>query len=171
MEITAKDLVGKPLDPADMAELKKQLRRLPQPERFSFIQDCLAHGQDGWALSLAKSCLSSGEHIARLLEHGLAVADAGSIKLWLDCAVAKLGGRRVVQIVAGQINSNPEGVAKAVYWLPSLLSRKESKTVAAYDELVRLARERGIMRAPEVLPHPEDPGRVVFGNVRAEADT
>lgn len=142
MGMTVRDLDGRSPDAPAVAELRKRLGRLPESERFAFIQDCLDHGLDGWALALAKTCLRSGEHIVRLLEHGLATADASSIKFWLDLAVAKLGGRRVVSIVAGQIDSNPDGAAKAIYWLPGLLSRQESKTVAAFDELLRLARER-----------------------------
>jgi len=171
MEITVKDLVGKTGADVNVEELKKQLRRLPEAERFSFIQECLAHGLISWALALAKSCLRSGEYVARLLEHGLRVADASSIKYWLECAVAKLGGRRVVRIVASQLESNPEGVAKAVYWLPGLLSRKELKTAAAFDELVRAAGEKGILRKPKVMPNPDKPGHVLFGNVWAEDDT
>jgi len=176
MELNAeivKDFVESPRDTARETVLKRELRLLPESERFVFIQTCLdftGYRIGGLGLLLATSCLESKTYILPLLEKGLVAADASTIKFWLEFAVAKLGERKTIAILFDKLDTEPDVVGKALYWLPSLL-KAESKTLEELQRLRTLAEARGVICKPVIIPEPNNEERVLFGNFYANGDT
>jgi hypothetical protein len=170
---TIKDLVESPRNTSRENALKRDLRLLPEPERFAFIQTCFDitdYRIGGLGLLLALSCLQSKIYVLPLLEKGLSAADASTIKFWLEFAVAKLGERKTIAILFDKLETEPDVVGKALYWLPSLF-KTESNLLAELKRLRILAEAKGVIRKPVISPDPNNEGRVLLGNIYAGGDT
>ncbi|MCG8602026.1 MAG: hypothetical protein MI807_17925 [Verrucomicrobiales bacterium] len=96
----------------------------------------------------------------------MADPDASSIKFWLDFAIRKLGSRAVIRRIAYQIDTNPDVVDKALYWLPSLVPKSEDGARSALKELHREAKSRNIIRGAQMTAQSD--GTVLFSNVHPE---
>lgn len=112
----------------------QRLRKLPEDERFALIWECLQH-QTVLGLSLATSCLQKPIYFQQILEHGLQRADASSIRSWLECAAPKLGFRRVIAILTRTLETDPQAVEQALYWIPRLLPPNDSQAWEAWEIL------------------------------------
>ena len=170
---TIKDFVESPRDTARENALKRELRLLPESERFAFIQTCFditGYRIGGFGLLLAMSCLQSKNFVLPLLDKGLPAADASTIKFWLEFAVAKVGERKTTAILFDKLDTEPDDVGKALYWLPSLL-KTESNLLAELQRLKTLAEAKGVIRKPAITPDPNNEGRVLFNNIYADGDT
>ena len=170
---TIKSFVNSPRDTARENELKRELRLLPEQERFAFIQTCFnitGYRNGGLGLLLASSCLHSKTYILPLLEKGLISADASTIRFWLEFALPRLGEHNTFTILFDLLETNPEVVGKALYWLPSLL-KTETKMLGELQRLQSLAEAKGVIRKPVIIPDPKNEGRVLFGNIYAIEDT
>lgn len=147
-------------------DLKQWLRTLPEGHRFEFVSQCLdipGYSRECRALIFATSCISNRAHVLAILRRGLACADASSIQFWLKFAIPKLGGRRVVKEVARLVDSNPDAVSKAIYWLPKYLPESQRKARSLFVEFHAEARKRGIIKGPITTPTAD--GRTLFSNV------
>lgn len=119
-------------------ELLKELRKLPEPERFAFVSELLPHNEI-LGLDLATRCLSKREYFEAVLDWGMDRGDASSIRYWLSCVIPKLGARRMLRILKEEVSKRPRKVSLTLYWLPSLIGNDE-KDRAALKELVELER-------------------------------
>jgi hypothetical protein len=172
-EETIRSFVNYPRDKARENTLKRELRLLPESERFAFIQKCFditGYRIGGLGLILTNSCLQSKSYIIPLLEKGLIAADASTIKFWLEFTVTKLGERKTFAILFDLLETKPEVMGKALYWLPSLL-KTESEMLAELLRLKTLAEAKVVTRKSVIIPDPTNEGRVLFGNIYADEDT
>jgi hypothetical protein len=130
------------LDPQDYVEraqdgvwdaaLAVRLRAEPEEVRAEFLSRVLVHqervekGKGRW-FDLASLLLTSHASYKRLLRDGLAVANAQSIKQWLEFCVQRIGMRRVVHVLREEDASRPEAVNITTYWLPGLARTPKEK--------------------------------------------
>ncbi len=70
-----------------------------------------------------------------------------SIRVWLDSAVPRLGFRRTISVLHAEIDENPAGVEKTLYWLPAF-SNLPGYSSAAVAELEAEVGKKGIMNTP-----------------------
>ncbi|WP_422928584.1 hypothetical protein [Singulisphaera sp. PoT] len=134
MPLSAKDYIGRVRDSVWERDLASHLRQATEQERLAFVSE-LAKSSPGVALVLARRTLAENRSYEVLLDQGLAHADASGIRPWLECVVPRLGFRKVLRRLGEAVDSNPDGVAKALYWLPSLATPEElardAETLAA----------------------------------------
>jgi len=128
MTLDAKNYVGRARDPKWERDLARELRLLPEAERFQFVKDLL-DVQFAVALDLARKCLSEKESLESLLEFGLQQADVSTIQDWLKCVLPRLGARRLVRCLHRHLNDYPQAVESARYWLPGLQTKVDRSKV------------------------------------------
>ena len=161
MKPKVEDYINKRRDTKREQALGRALRELPEAERFEFIQRLMPHAPV-LALQMAASCLKDKKYFEELLDAGLDQGDASSIALWLKCVTPKLGAGKVVSILRNNLEVRPDAVGKALYWLPGLIHRDDERSQIALRELIDQAKEKGCIRAPKMIPHPDVPGQVLF---------
>ncbi len=98
-------------------EAARRLRQHPESERLAAVQQ-LSRRDVMVALDMAKRVLTQMHSYSTLLDYGLEVADASSVRDWLECVVPRMGVRRVVRRLQDLRAVNPRAVQKARYWLP-----------------------------------------------------
>lgn len=132
------DYVGRSQDGVWDPALEATLRAEPEEVRAEFLSQVLVlqeragKGRRYW-FNIAKSLLTNIASYERLLRDGLTVADASSVKDWLECSMQRIGMRRVVQILRNEDASRPEAVNLTAYWLPELArSPKEEAVVKSF---------------------------------------
>ncbi len=146
--------------------LKKWLRSIPDTDRFEFISKCLdyrGYASENFALQLATSCINLKNDALAIFHRGLLEPDASSIKFWLDFAIRKLGAKSVILEIASRIDSHPDLVDKALYWLPSLVPKSQAKARGLLEKLHKDAKKRNIIKGPKVSI--QDNGSVLFSNI------
>lgn len=123
-------------------QLAALLRQQSEEDRLQFIRQLIAIGQPKCfraALRLVKSCLKSRESLLEILNQGLRQADASVIENWIEAVIAGLGFKRVLSVLSERIESDPESVIKARYWLPKWIpegNKSATDAVHALDELI-----------------------------------
>ena len=165
----AKEIMEGRRDSIRDRKLKKWLRTLSDDERFAFILECLdyrGYSLECFALELATSCIFRKGDAHKIFRKGMVNPDASSIKFWLEFAIKKLGARTVVEKVASELDSNPDFVDKAVYWLPIILPDTETRQREKVKDLIRIAKKRGILRGPVINRNSD--GTVLFSNIYKE---
>lgn len=138
------DVPIRPRDSVRERELARQIRQLPEADRYEFIRTLL-NKDLVVGLAMANACLRDKKHFEAILDQGLKTADASHIGLWLKCVIPKLGFRKVLHLVTDKLATEPKGVEKAAYWLWGLCPRNDP---AAHQGLMKLndfLRERGLM--------------------------
>ncbi len=122
--------------------LASLLRNQPEEDRLLFVQQLIATGRTKcfWAaLRLIKSCLKDRTSLRTILDQGLREADASLIADWIEAVIAGLGFRKVLDVLAKRVESDPESVIKARYWLPKWMStgnQSDIDSVHNLDELI-----------------------------------
>lgn len=139
----ATDFADKVPDTATERELAKQLRTLPDDERFAFVLE-MVNVDLVVALRLANACLQQREQFQRLLEHGLArVKDLSAVDLWLNAVMPRLGVPRVLAVLREQLDAHPFAVGSALYFLQGYVKKEDTAAVAAFRELYEAASQKG----------------------------
>lgn len=113
------------------------------PQRFSLLSEeqqfnevCILLQQDVVAaLKLANSKLKTKKYFEDLLEKGIESANASEIEIWLKYLLPRLGFRYVVNVLEKKVESQPEQVKKALYWLPKFLQKNNKKEVRLFKDL------------------------------------
>ncbi|MGH9839003.1 MAG: DUF433 domain-containing protein [Blastocatellia bacterium] len=141
MMLKVEDYVFRRRDSVWERELARQLRELPEAERFEFINEFLNHTLLG--LMFANKCLREPKYFKQLLYRGLETADASSIKEWLECVVPRLGFNRVIAILREEVERDPQAVDKAVYWMHGFVPDGDPEARQALRELVALVASKG----------------------------
>ncbi len=139
------DFVAQAGDSGAERKLAGVLRAQPEEDRLQFIQQLIAAGQPKCfraALRLVKSSLHQRESLLKILDQGLRQADASVISDWIEAVVAGLGFKRVVGVLAERVESNPEAVIKARYWLPKWVPSGNESALEAVHALDRLIAEK-----------------------------
>jgi hypothetical protein len=118
MSISVHDYAGRTRDSRWERDLAQELRKLPEAERLAFIIE-FATANPAVALELARKSLSERHSFEALLDQALVDANSSGMRYWLESIVPHLGFRRVVASLRRKAISNPAGVKRAAYWLPS----------------------------------------------------
>lgn len=157
--MNARDFVGKLRDTELEKEIARKLREMPEGEAFQFILDLL-HIHEIAALELAQKGLRNREYFRELLTLGLQRADASGIQRWLECVIPHLGMRRVLTFLTTQIDQYPDGVARALYFLPQMLPASDVRARTTLDRLQAIAKDKGLLRTPRMVT--DEDGRIRF---------
>jgi hypothetical protein len=80
-------------------------------------------GTTSVGLRVANRVLRDRAQFEALLRDGLNphVANASTIRDWLKETMSRLGAKPVIEIVGERMKDDPDAVARALYWLPSLV--------------------------------------------------
>lgn len=117
MEFELKDYLNRPRDSKNEKLLLQWLKELPEEKRYSAIGEMLQQNRKV-ALLMASRTLRQKQYFEKILERGLQEGDASTILPWLECAVPKLGFRKVILSLNRRLESDPRSVDNALYWMP-----------------------------------------------------
>lgn len=146
------------------SEAHRWLRSIPDEERLQFVRRCLEIGsRDNRAYDLAVSCIARSEDAFSIFVQTLASPDASGIRFWLKFAVQKCGAVRTIREIASRLDSAPDTVSMALYWLPSIVPREEERAVSELAKLRSDASARGIIKGPKTTIASD--GTVLFRNI------
>ena len=129
---------------AELESKIEELRKMSESERYQFIQEMMECGDAkcfAVGLWLAKSCLQERASFEGFLEGGLSRGDASTVKYWIRAVIHSLGFRRVARLVSKRVESDPESVIKAEYWLRQLCPRDNLKALEAIAVLQNEVRD------------------------------
>ncbi len=135
----------RPLEARDFNQIAQWLRRAESDTRVSFLTDHIAHSA---IYRLAISTINNRTEAYQFLRFGLDSihsAHSQKTKAVAQFGVTKLGGKRTIAEIASRINSQPHVVDMALYWLPSMISRKDPAYFPLQD-LRKRAAELGITK-------------------------
>ncbi len=153
MALLIEDYASKLRDSKVERDLASQLLTLSEQERLLFVNELINCGLPHFfpvGLWLAKTCLKDRQSLEAILSQGLARGDASTVKDWLDAVVHGLGFRRVVRLVLERINTDPESVIKAEYWLRQWVSEENQNGAKAFA-ILQQAVENIIRDDPAIL--------------------
>lgn len=123
-------------------ELAKELRKLPEEERFAFIVEML-EVKEPVAHELANACLRRHDLLTRFLEVGLArVKDLSRVRDWLEALMPRLGYRGLCRVLRENLQSYPFAVGSSLYFMLGFLDRKDPSAVAALIDLWEAAKNQ-----------------------------
>ena len=122
------------MDVAEYARLRRDakrenetaawLRGLEEPERVGFLTELAELNAYAATVLIRKSQLGP-KALAVFLKYGLRVGDASSVDWWIEATHRGLGPKKLVSEIRSQIQSNPEGVEKALYFVPQYFLNDE----------------------------------------------
>ena len=121
-------------DPKVLIEMARELRKLPQEERYVHIQKVIAR-DSLIVMHLSNRCLSKKAMLAEIFQRGLATTDISTIKWWLGTAIPRLTVPEVADVLRTYAETQPEIIDNALYWLPGMLPKNDPKVA---EELRRL---------------------------------
>lgn len=134
MEPELDDYVRRPRDGKREKELLKRLKQMPEAARYSFVRKLLQHDKR-IGLLMATGSLQQKHYFQEILEIGLKEGNASTILPWLECAVPKLGFRQVIVSLDSRVDSEPEAVDNAVYWMPRFKPQNNPAADQAWEQL------------------------------------
>lgn len=111
-------------DATRVNRLVARLRRLSTVKAVRVVR-CLIDRDDLVGLRVANRVLR-GEEFVPLLRWGLDVANASTIRDWLEASADRIGHRRMIEIVRERLDHDPQAVKRALYWLPSVVGADEA---------------------------------------------
>ena len=114
-------------DPKILIEMARELRKLPQDERYLYIKQIIVR-DSLIGMQLSNRCLSSKTMLTEIFRNGLQSSNASSIKFWIETALPRLGASETVAIMESYARSEPKIVQNALYWLPDMLPENDPKT-------------------------------------------
>lgn len=119
MKFNPNDFANIPRDSVRENSLCKKLRLLPAHEASEFILR-LIELDPRLGLSIAKRVLREPASIKCVFEMGIQIADASTMKWWLDTCVPKLGLKKITRILEDHLKKHPDAVDHALYWIPRI---------------------------------------------------
>ena len=143
MEPELDEYVGRRRDSKRERELLKRLKLMPEDACYSFVLRLLQRDRR-IGLHMASASLRQKRHFQEILEIGLKEGDASTILPWLECAVPKLGFRLVVSALDSRVESDPQAVDNAAYWMPRF-KPQEIRSDLAWDRLKSRRRRKADM--------------------------
>ncbi len=132
--LNPENYVGRSQDGAWDVALETALRQAPEDSRAEFLSQVLilqekaGKSKRAW-FDLARKVLEDSYSYERLLREGIEVADASSVRDWIECCVQRIGMRRTVRVLQEVDKGLPQKVALAEYWLPRLARTPKERSV------------------------------------------
>lgn len=134
MEPRLEEYVCQPRDSKRDRKLLILLKQMPEEARFSFVR-MLLQKDKRIGLLMASSSLRQKRYFQEILELGLKEGNASTILPWLECAVPKLGFSQVVLSLDSRVESEPEAVDNAAYWMPRFKPQNNPKADRVWEQL------------------------------------
>lgn len=124
MKLEPEAYVGRALDGLWDPALRQTLSSMSEEERIDFLAEVMqlqeaARLGVGWWLRLAKSVLVERSSFERLLTIGIEVADASTVRAWLEACIPRIGMARALRIIGSELDGKPVRVQMVRYWLGS----------------------------------------------------
>jgi hypothetical protein len=147
------DYVGRLHDTALEHQLARELRKLPENQRFDIIVAMIHDQSTGdWApllvgLWLANTCLQSRPYLVQLFEKGIETADASTIRFYRKFLIPKLGVRRSLSILEKKRETHPKKVYQALYWLAQFIPANDERAIEKlikWSEQSQLAKQQAL---------------------------
>jgi len=139
-------------------EIASNLRRMESNDAFEFVMELLDVHLIA-ALDLARRCLRDKAHFTALLDHGLNNGDASTIKHWIRNVAPHFGTHRLIKVLDAKEEENPQGVARAIYFVGQLIDENDEKSRLALDKLTSKLQLRGLALGPKIV---ERDGKTLF---------
>ena len=132
MELEIKDYLHRPRDSKRERDLLQRLRQLPEEVRYDIVRKLLQQDK-GIGLLMASGSLRQKRYFEEILEMGFKEGDASTILPWLECAVPKLGFRKVILSLDSRMDTDPVAVDNALYWMPRFKPQNDPKADLALE--------------------------------------
>jgi hypothetical protein len=130
--------------------LLRRLRTLPQPQRMELLAPLLEMNLSTALALVDRAQLSRAAYLS-VLQQGLILGNASSVKFWMKATLAHLGWRRVISVLREALTTNPRGGAFALYHAPYFF-RGNAPSRELHLELLQLIvlyHEKGHRVVPE----------------------
>lgn len=134
MELEIKDCLRRPRDSKREREFLQRLRKLPEETRYDIVRQLLQQDK-GIGLLMASSVLQQKRYFEKILEMGFQVGDASTILPWLECAVPKLGFHKVILALNNRLDSDPNAVDNALYWMSRFKPQNDPKADRVLEDI------------------------------------
>lgn len=134
MELEIRDYLRRPRDSKRDKGLLQKLRALPEEERYDFVRRLLQQDK-GVGLLMASGSLHQKRYFEEILEMGFREGDASTILPWLECAVPKLGFRKVILSLENRVDTDPIAVDNALYWMPRFKPQNDLRADLALESI------------------------------------
>lgn len=118
-------------------QLSRDLEAAPEPACFAFLADALRlceqrHLATRPWLELARKHVTR-PHFVELLRIGFELADASTMKAWVEMAGRRLGCTRLLAVLGEEEATYPSAVQRTLYWLPVVArSAEDNRAVRAF---------------------------------------
>jgi hypothetical protein len=96
--------------------LVADLRGQPEDVVFDRVR-ALIRLDDKPGLNIAKRTLRRRASFERLFADGLGMANASTIREWIEACEPRIGTRRLLDLVEARLEVAPRDVERALYWL------------------------------------------------------
>ena len=134
MPIEIDEYLCKPRDSKRERALLHRLREMPEEERYDIVRKLLVQDK-GIGLLMARGSLRQKRHFEEILEMGFQEGDASTLLPWLECAVPKLGFRKVILALGNRMESDPVSVDNALYWMSRFKPQNDPKANLAWEDI------------------------------------
>jgi hypothetical protein len=156
LKLSPAEYVGRAQDGIWEAELERELSQLDESVRVEFLAAVLVAQEqhrlatDPW-FRLARRVLSSAGARERLFRAGLDVANASTMRNWVQF-VSQLGPRRTERLLESAVNEFPRGVAHARYWMPLVSTTGKARQGSSAAAESSVAPDGSLSLAPAGAP-------------------
>ena len=150
MEPELEEYARRPYDSERNRKLLVRLKQMPEEARFSFVRKLLQQDKR-IGLLMASGSLRQKRHFQEILEIGLKEGNASTILPWLECAVPKLGFSQVILSLDNRVDSEPEAVDNAVYWMPRFKPQNNPKADRVWEQLKNRRQKKAASESQVVL--------------------
>jgi hypothetical protein len=119
---------------AEERAISEYLKSIPEKNACEIIEKMIAE-KSFISISIAKKVLHKKESTRRIFESGMIESNAQSMRMWLDFAVPRIGIKTVVNSIILLNDKENQLIEKALYWLPSLISKDNQKSQELMQKL------------------------------------
>lgn len=133
--VTVNEIVSRRRTSVWEAQIARELRRLPEAQAFHILVEAIPQ-RPLLSLLLANKVLRSKKYYLELLSQGMALGNASTIEWWLKCCAPRLGCRLMLRELKKSVGKKPDAVRRAIYWLPSIINKKDSVQRSLLEGLI-----------------------------------
>jgi hypothetical protein len=135
MKLRPEDYANTPRDSVRENLLCNNLRILPDEQISEFVIRLLEL-DPYWGFPIMRRVLHRKKSAEEVFKLGIHLADASSMRFWLEACIPKLGWRKIIGILRGHLNTDDgSAVEYALYWLPRI---RKPTTESEVSDLERL---------------------------------
>jgi len=149
MQIEIAEYLHRPRDSKREKELLRHLREMPEEARYDVVQSLLQQSTS-LGLLMASGSLRQKRYFEEILEMGFRKGNASTIRPWLECAVPKLGFRKVILLLGNRMDTDPVAVDNALYWMPRFKPQNDPKADLVWDSIKSRRQKIADLERPEL---------------------